>query len=106
MKSHTLFYNGKEGGTREFGVTFVVERNMKQNITYFKAVDERTCVLRIKRKFQNVNLINVHSPTEEKEELEEEEFYQKIEEIYYSCPSNDIKILMGDWNAKLGREEI
>jgi len=47
MKSHKLFYNGKEEGTREFGVAFVVERNMKQNVLDFKAVDERICVLRI-----------------------------------------------------------
>jgi len=40
MKSHTLFYSGKEGRTREFGVAFVVERNMKRNVLDFKAVDE------------------------------------------------------------------
>jgi len=63
-------------------------------------------VLRIKTKFQNINLINVHAPTEEKEELEKEAFYQKVEEIYDSRPSNDIKIVLEDWNAKVGREEI
>ena len=31
MKSHTLFNGGKERGTREFEVAFVVERNMKRN---------------------------------------------------------------------------
>jgi hypothetical protein len=41
MKSNTLFYSGKEEGIREFGVTFVVERNMKRNVLDFKAVDER-----------------------------------------------------------------
>ena len=30
MKSHTLFYSGKEEGTREFGVAFIVDRNMKR----------------------------------------------------------------------------
>jgi len=65
-KSHTLFYIGKEGGTREFGVAFVAERNMKRNVLDFKAVDERMCVLRIKTKFQNLRLINMHAPTEEK----------------------------------------
>ena len=44
MKSHTLFYSGKEKGVREFGVAFVVERNMKRNVLDFKAVDERMCV--------------------------------------------------------------
>jgi len=51
MKSHTLFYSGKEEGTGEFGVAFVVERNMKRNVLDFKAVDERICVLRIKTRF-------------------------------------------------------
>jgi len=44
MKSHTLFYSGKEEGSREFGVAFIVERNMKRNVLDFKAVDERMCV--------------------------------------------------------------
>jgi exonuclease III len=106
MKSHTLFYNGKEMRRREFEVAFVVERKMKWNVLDFKAVDERMCVLRIKTKFQNLSLINVHAPTEEKEEFEKEAFYQKVEEVYDSCPSNDIKIVLGDWNAKVGWEEI
>ena len=32
IKSHTLFYSGKEKGVREFGVAFVVERKMKRNV--------------------------------------------------------------------------
>jgi hypothetical protein len=64
MKSHTLSYSGKEEGTREFGVEFIVERNMKRNVLDSKAVDERICVLRIKTKFHNLRFINVHAPTE------------------------------------------
>jgi hypothetical protein len=48
-------------------VAFVVDRNMKQNVLDFKAVDERICVLRIKAKFQNISLIDMHAPTEEKD---------------------------------------
>jgi len=40
MTSHTLFHSGKEEGSREFGVAFVVERNAKQNVLDFKAVSE------------------------------------------------------------------
>ena len=40
MISYTLFYSGKEEGAREFGVIFVVERNMKQNVLVLKSVDE------------------------------------------------------------------
>ena len=30
----------------------------------------------------------------------------KVEETYDSCPSNAIKIVLGDWNGKVGREDI
>ena len=81
IKSHTLFYSGKEEGTREFGVAFIVERSMKWNVLDFKAVDERICVLRIKTKFQNVSFINVHAPTEEKEA-----FYRKWKKYMTHVP--------------------
>ena len=89
-------------------MAFKVERNTKWNVLDFKAVDERICVLRIKTKFQNVSFINVHAPTEEKEETEKEVFYQKMEEVYDVCPPppTDIRILLGDLNAKIGRGEI
>jgi hypothetical protein len=54
MKLHTLFYSGKEKGTKEFGLAFVVERSMKRQVLDFKTVDDRICILRIKTKFQNL----------------------------------------------------
>lgn len=31
-------------------------------------------------------------------------FYQKLEQIFDGAPSNDVKIILGDFNAKIGRE--
>ena len=87
-------------------MAFVFKSNVKRNVLDCKAVDERICVLRIKTRSQNASLIIVHAPTEEKEELEKKAFYQKVEEIYDSRPCNDIKIVLGDWKAKVGREEL
>jgi hypothetical protein len=42
---------------------------MKRDVLDFKAVDEGICVVRIKTKFHNLSFINVHAPTEEKEEI-------------------------------------
>jgi len=63
-------------------------------------------VLRIKIIFQNVSLINVHASAEEREQLKKEVFYQKVEEIYDSCPYNDVKIVLVNWNTEVGREEF
>jgi hypothetical protein len=33
-----------------------------------------------------------------------EDFYQRVEEVYKTCLSNEMKILMGDFNAEIGRK--
>jgi hypothetical protein len=48
-------------------------------------------------------IINAHT-TEEKEEIKDD-FYQTLEAKFDSLPYNVIKVLMGGFNAKIGREE-
>ncbi|XP_023311516.1 craniofacial development protein 2-like [Anoplophora glabripennis] len=43
---------------------------------------------------------------EEKEEEEKEEFYERIEGVYNKIPRYDVKMVIGDFNAKIGKEEI
>jgi len=95
MQLHTIFYSGKEKGTGEFWVAFVVERITKRNVLDFKAVGERMCIVRIKTKFHNLHLISVLAPTEEKGAKEKEAFNQNMEEAYDICPSNDINSTSG-----------
>jgi hypothetical protein len=48
----------------------------------------------------------VHCPTEEKEYEEKEKFYEEIEKVYNGIPKYDVKMIIGDFNAKIGKEEI
>jgi hypothetical protein len=59
----------------------------------------------MKTKF-NMWVINAYGPTEEKVEDIQDDFYQTLEHIYKALPQNDIKLIVGDFNAKIGREEI
>jgi hypothetical protein len=51
-------------------------------------------------------LINIHSPTNDSEEEAKDQFYEQLERAYAACPSNDVKLVMGDANAKVGRETL
>lgn len=62
------------------------------------------CSLRIRGRFFNFTLINAHAPTEEKDEGIKEEVYGKLQVIYDRAPDRDIKIILGDLNAKVGRK--
>ena len=65
----------------------------------------RIYILGIKTKFHNRSCITVHTPIEEKVEMEEETFHQKMKEAYDICLSNDTKVAVVDLNANIRREE-
>ena len=48
----------------------------------------------------------MHAPSEEKSEESKDSFYEELEQIFDHFPKYDVKILLGDFNAKVGRENI
>jgi exonuclease III len=104
LKKHSILYSGKERGSHEFGVAFIIGNSMGVNIMDFQPVSERVAVLRIRMKFGNMYIINVHAPTEEKAEHEKDTFYQDLDRTVDSLPSNDVKLVLGDFNVKVGME--
>jgi hypothetical protein len=101
----TFYYSGKSNDSpREYGTGFMVFGRARDAVIGFNPVDERLCTLRIRGKFFNYTLINVYAPTEEKDNEVKELFYEKLVEVYDGAPKRDIKIILGDFNAKIGRE--
>jgi hypothetical protein len=49
-------------------------------------------------------IVASHAPTEEKDEIQKNDFYEDLERIYMKAPKHDIKVVMGDFNAKVGKE--
>jgi hydroxypyruvate isomerase len=58
---------------------------------------------RIKGKFHNITLINVHAPTKEKMEEEMNKFYDDLQKTHKRAPKHDIVMILEDLNAKLGK---
>jgi len=48
----------------------------------------------------------VHAPSKEKSEELKDNFYEELEEVFDHFPKSYMKILLGDFNAKVGREDI
>ena len=104
-RDYTFYYSGNSNdGPREYGTGFMVFGRARNAVIGFNPVDKRLCSLRIRGKFFNYTLINVYAPTEEKENDMKELFYDKLVEVYDGAPKRDIKIVLGDFNAKIGRE--
>jgi hypothetical protein len=54
----------------------------------------------------HIIVLNVHAPTEEKTDDMKDSFYEELERVFHKFPKYHTKILLGDFNAKVGREDI
>jgi hypothetical protein len=90
---------------RTSGTGFLVSSRWAPRVIDFIAVSGRICVLRVRGKFFNTSIINVHAPHNGRPDHEKDEFYSLLEKTYNERPKHDIRIVIGDLNAQVGREE-
>jgi exonuclease III len=63
-------------------------------------------MLCITLKGQCVIVLNVHSPTEDKDDNIKDSFYKELEQVFDQFPRYHMKVLLGDFNVMLQREDI
>ena len=54
----------------------------------------------------NITVIQVYAPTSNAEEAEVEWFYEDLQDLLELTPKKDVLFTIGDWNAKVGSQEI
>ena len=54
----------------------------------------------------NITAIQAYAPTSNTEEAEVEWFYEDLQDLLELIPKKDILFIIGDWNAKVGSQEI
>ena len=54
----------------------------------------------------NITVIQVYAPTTNAEEAEAEQFYEDLQDLLELTAPKDVLFIIGDWNAKIGSQEI
>ena len=54
----------------------------------------------------NITVIQVYTPTSNAEEAEVEWCYKELQDLLELTPRKDIFFIIGDWNVKVGSQEI
>ena len=54
----------------------------------------------------NITVIQVYALTNDAEEAEVEWFYEDLQDLLELTPEKDVLFIIGDWNAKVGSQEI
>ena len=54
----------------------------------------------------NITVFQVYAPTSNTKEAEVEQFYEDLQDLLERTPKKDVIFITGDWNAKVGSQEI
>ena len=54
----------------------------------------------------NITVIPIYAPTTNAEEAKVEWFYEDLQDLLELTPKKDVLFIIGDWNAKIGSQEI
>ena len=68
--------------------------------------NDRMISVHFKGKQFNIIIIQVYAPTNNAEEAEVEQFCEDLQDILELTPQKNVLFIIGDWNAKVGSQEI
>lgn len=100
---HSVYFCGNEKGGRN-GVGIICSSEISRCVLGYNPVSDRIISIRIQGKPINISIIMVYAPTSAAEIEELEDFYDKVQEVLDEIPKGDILYILGDWNAKVGKQ--
>lgn len=103
--NYTVVYSG--GDRHERGVGMLIDQSTAKSILGFWQISDRIMLIKLKGQPFNIAVIQVYAPTSEANDEEIADFYEKLDAAKSQCKSQEVVIVMGDFNAKIGegREE-
>ena len=90
---------------RQSGVGFAIRKSLADKLDSVpKGINDRLMVLRVPiSSNQHLTIVSAYAPTMTNQEDVEEKFFEDLKSLINSPPPKDKLIIMGDFNARVGR---
>ena len=102
---HYIYYCAQEW-LRRNGVAIIVNKRVWNAVLGCKLKKDRIISVHFQVKLFNITVIQVYAPASNAKEAEVEWFHEDLQDLLELTPQKDILFIIGDWNAKVGSQEI
>ena len=103
---YSFFWSGRpKGERREAGVGFAIKKDIVTKLTEMpRPVNDRIMMMRLHLSKDNyATIINVYAPTMTNPDDNKKAFYNQLSSTLRDIPGTDKLLLIGDFNARIGR---
>jgi hypothetical protein len=83
---------------------FCVHKRIISAVNRVEFVTDRTAYIILRGRWCDIIVLSVHAPTQDKTDYVKDSFYKVLEHVFNKFPKYHIKIMLGDFNAKVGRK--
>ena len=102
---HYIYYCGQES-LRRNGVALTVNKRVRKAVLGCNLKNARMISVHFQGKPFNITVIQVYALTSNAEEAEVECFFEDLQDLLKLTPPKDILFIIGDWNVKVGSQEL
>ena len=90
----------------ENGVALIVNKRVQNAVLGCNLRNDRMISVHFQGKPFNITVIQIYAPTSNAEEAEVEWFYEDLQDLLELTPPKNVLFIVGDWNTKVGSQEI
>ena len=83
----------------------MVNKRVRNAVLGCNLKNDRMISVRFQGKPFSITVIQLYAPSSNTEEAEVEQFYEDLQDLLELTPKKDVLFIIGDWNAKVGRQE-
>ena len=80
-----------------------MRRDLAESVVGCWQVSKRVILIKIAAKPVGLNIMQVYAPTSDYGPNDVDEFYEQLESVRRQCKAEEVTVLMGDLNAKVGQ---